>query len=70
MRYIRVKSYYESKWNGTEHLYLGEDQVKAIERFKKDYPQYVGKCILVAETIDSLDDPEYFKVCQRCECVN
>lgn len=70
MKYVRVRSYHESKWNGTEQLYLGENQVNALERFKKDYPQYVSTCILVAETIDSDDDREYFKACQRCGVVN
>lgn len=70
MEYVRVRSYYEGKWNGTEHLYATDNQSKALERFKQDYPQYAGTCILVAETIDSEENQEWFKACQRCGCVN
>ena len=72
MKYVRIKSYYpDGKFTGCEHLYWGDNQVKALERFRKDYPAH-DKCILVAETIEG-DDPkneEFIKVCNRCGCIN
>ncbi len=70
MKYVRVKSYYNGKWNGTEHLYSTCDHVYALERFKKDYPHYTGKCILVAETINGDDSDEYIQVARRCGCID
>jgi len=71
MEYIRITSYYEGKLVA-EHLYLTNNQVKAIDWFKKDYPAHVGKCIIVAESIDSDDTKwkEYVTVCHRCGVIN
>jgi len=72
MMYVRIKSYYQDgKFTGCEQLYFGNDQVKAIERFRKDYPAH-NECILVAENYDSEDpkNKEHFAVCVRCGCVN
>lgn len=72
MKYIRIKSYYQSgEFTFAEQLYTTDSQVKALEWFRKDYPSHDG-CILVAETIDG-DDPEnreYIEVCRRCGCIN
>lgn len=71
MMYVRIKSYYQSgKFTSCEHLYPGNDQVKALERFRRNYPEHKD-CILVAETIDG-DDPkneEYIHIFYRCGCV-
>ena len=70
--YVRVKSYYQDgRFTSCEHLYFGNNQVKALERFRAEYPEH-DSCILVAETIDA-DAPEnreYFAVCFRCGCVH
>lgn len=72
MKYVRIKSYYQSgQFTGTEHLYWGDNQVKALEWFRKDFPAHKD-CILVAETIDG-DDPkneEYIRICNICGCIN
>lgn len=72
MLYVRVKSYYQDgRFTGCEHLYLTDNQCKALERFHAEYPAH-NDCICVAEYIDS-DDPkqrEYFEVCCRCGCVH
>lgn len=72
MMYIRIKSYYPNgKFTTCEQLYPGTNQVKALERFRHDYPEHKG-CILVAETYDA-DAPEnieHFRICKACGCVN
>ena len=72
MMYVRIKSYYQSgKFTSCEHLYPGNDQVKALERFRRNYPEH-NDCILVAETIDDEDpkiDEEYIHIFYRCGCV-
>lgn len=70
MLYVRVRSYYQDgRFTSCEHLYLGNDQSKALERFLKEYPSHAD-CILVAEYIDSDECPEYFSACVRCGCVH
>lgn len=72
MQYIRIRSYYQNgEFTSCEHLYFGNNQVKALERFRKEYPAH-NDCILVAEAYDS-DDPknkEHFEICLRCGCVH
>lgn len=73
MEYVRITSYYSdtNKWTGCEQLYFGNNQVKAIKRFRRTYPEH-NQCIVVAEPYDS-DNPknrEHFKACLRCGCVN
>lgn len=72
MLYTRIKSYYQDgRFTGCEHLYLGNDHVNALLRFRAEYPAH-DSCICVAETIDS-DAPEnreYFEICCRCGCVH
>ena len=48
MTYIKVNVYSNGKaiFN---HLYSGNDQVKALVKFRKEYPEYKD-CILIAET--------------------
>ena len=57
MKYVRIKSYQGGKFTGCEHLYSGNDHVKALERFRKEYPEHKD-CVLIAETIDS-EEPKY-----------
>ena len=71
MMYVRITSYYQSgKFTSCEHLYPGNDQVKALERFRKDFPHH-NDCILVAETISDEDSKyeEYIHTCWKCGCV-
>ena len=72
MMYVRIKSYYQDgKFTFCEQLYVGDNQVKALEKFRKEYPAHKD-CILVAETIDG-DDPkneEYIRICRSCGCIN
>ena len=71
MIYIRIKSYLNGQFTNCEHLYLGNNQVKALERFRKEYPEH-RNCILIAETYDSEAEKnkEHFNVCLRCGCVH
>lgn len=72
MIFTRVRSYYEDgRFTTCEQLYVGSDQNKALERFRRDYPAHKD-CILVAEWYDSEDvrNTEHFAACQRCGCVN
>ncbi len=72
MEYVRLRAYYQNgKATSCEHLYIGNNQVKALEWFRNEYPEY-NDCIIVAEHYDS-DDPknkEHFAVCKRCGCVH
>lgn len=68
-RYIRVRSYLDQKFTGCEHLYSGDNQVKALEMFRKEYPEH-DQCILIAENYNSDDHPDHFKACQACDCVH
>ena len=71
MLYTRIKSYYNGEFTGCEHLYLGNNQVKALEKFRKEYPEH-NDCILIAERYDSEDErnAEHFKICLSCGCVH
>lgn len=71
MIYVRIKSYLNGQFTGCDHLYLGNDHVKALVRFRKEYPEHKN-CILVAETYDSEADKnkEHFNVCLSCGCVH
>lgn len=69
--FTRIRSYYQNgEFTGCEHVYARSQQ-KALEWFRKDYPEYKD-CILVAEVIEEdLDNPsEWFKACSRCGCVH
>ena len=68
--YIRIRVYDDGKYVG-EHLYKGDSQVRAIERFRTDMPE-LDRCILVAENYDSTDpeSKEHFEVCKQCGCVH
>lgn len=70
MKYVRIQSYFQSKLVA-EHLYYGDDHVRAIEAFRKEYPEH-DSCIVVASTIegDSQKWQEYVNVCRRCGLVN
>lgn len=70
MEYIRITSFFEDRLCA-EHLYFGRDQVKAIERFRKEYPEHKN-CVVVAENYNSDDEKnkEHFKACLRCGCVH
>ena len=72
MDYVRLTSYYQDgRFTSCEHLFLGNDQVKALEWFRKEYPAH-RDCIVVAEHYDSEDpkNAEHFAACKRCGCVH
>lgn len=71
MRYVRIRSYMGKQFTGCEQLYPGNDQVKAIVRFREAYPEHKD-CVLVAEPYNSNDpkNAEHFAACLRCGCVN
>ena len=66
IKFVRVESFCDGKLV-CEQLYLGDNHVKALVRFRKSYPEH-DKCILVAETIDGNDpkNEEYIRTCIRC----
>ena len=72
MEFIRIRSYYQDgTFTTCEHLYVGDNQVKALEIFRKEYPAH-DDCILVAEHYNS-EDPtnlKHFEACSRCGCVH
>ena len=70
MKYIRITSH-RGKELLAEHLYFTDSQVKAIERFRKEYPEHKD-CIVVAEDYESEDpkNKEHFRVCLNCGCVH
>lgn len=70
MKYIRIRSYNEGHL-AAEHAYIGDNQVKSIERFRNEYPEHAN-CIVVAETIDDQDPnwKEWFRVARNCGCVH
>ena len=72
MKYVRLRSYLpDGTFTNCEHLYFGNDQVKALEWFRREYPEH-DHCIVVAESYDSEDprNAEHFAVCKRCGCVH
>ena len=72
MEFIRVRSYLQTgEFTGCEHLYLGNRQDIALDRFSRDYPEHKD-CIIVAEYYDSEDEKnkEHFNACMRCGCVH
>lgn len=72
MKYIRVTSYLPGGgFTGCEHLYLGTSQVKALERFRREYPEH-SHCIVIAENYDSDEEKNksHFAACLRCGCVH
>lgn len=71
MQFVRIRSYLDGTFTGCEHLYMGNDQVKALERFRAEYPEH-EKCIIVAENYDSEkeENKAHFAACLRCECVH
>lgn len=71
MKYVRIRSYYNGEFTSCEHLYTGTNQVDAIARFRKEYPEH-DNCILIAEAYDS-EKPEnksHFAACVNCGCVH
>ena len=71
MQYVRLRSYYQTgEFTNCEHLFLGDNQVKALEWFRKEYPEH-DECIVVAEYYDSDDtkNAEHYAACKRCGCV-
>ena len=71
MIYVRIKSYLNGKFTGCEHLYLGNNHVNALDKFRKEYPEH-DSCILIAESYDSEDErnKEHFQACLNCGCVH
>lgn len=72
MKYVRIKSYLpDGKFTSCEHAYIGDNQIKALERFKNDFPEH-NHCIHVAETIDDEDAEwiDWFNVARECGCVH
>lgn len=70
MEFVRITSHLNNRLV-CEQLYLAESHVKAIERFRREYPEHAN-CIVIAENYDS-DDPknkEHYAACVRCGCVN
>ena len=47
MEYVKISVYRNSK-RINEYFYKGKDQVKALEKCRKDYPDF-NDCILIAE---------------------
>lgn len=72
MKYVRIRSYRENgEFTTCEHAFGGDNQVKALERFRREYPEHKD-CILVAETIDDQDEDwkEWFRIARGCGCVH
>lgn len=71
MQFVRIRSYQDGTFTGCEHLYMGNDQVPALERFRAEYPEH-EKCVLIAENYDSEkeENKAHFAACLRCECVH
>lgn len=70
MQYVRLWSYLpDGTFTTCEHLYLGTNQVKALEWFRREYPAHKD-CIVVAESYDSDENPEHYAACKRCGCVH
>ena len=68
MKHVWIRAYYKGKMVG-DHIYMGDDQVKALDRYRRDFPDH-NDCICVAETIND-EDPtlaEFFAVHYRCGC--
>lgn len=68
MKYVRITSHLDGKLLA-EHLYFTDSQVKAIDRFRKEYPEHKD-CIVVAENYESDENKEHFRVCINCGCVH
>lgn len=70
-KYVRLRSYLSGKFTGCEHFYLGDDHVKALVWFHREYPEHLN-CNVVAETVDSEDDKfsKLIAVARRCGCVH
>ena len=70
MKYVRIKSVLNGKLLA-DHAYFGNDHCKALERFRREYPEH-GECVLIAETIDDDDHKytEWFKAARNCDCVH
>ena len=70
MKYVRMRSYLTTgEFTGCEHLYLGDNHVKALDWFHREYPEH-NDCIVIAETYDSEENAEHFAACKRCGCVH
>ena len=70
MRYYRVRSYFVGgKWTGADHLYLCENSLKAIDAFRKEYPEH-DRCIVTAEEFDKENNRDLYKVFVDCGCVH
>ena len=72
MKYVRIMSYYQDgRFTGCEQAYIGNNQTKALERFRHDFPEH-NNCIVVAETIDDEDAGwlDWFRVARKCGCVH
>lgn len=72
MQMVRITSYTKNgKFTSCEHIYAAINQQKAIERFRREYPEHKD-CIVVAEYYDSEDpkNAEHFKACSACGCVH
>ena len=70
MKCIRIRSYYpDGSFTSCEHIYLESDQQKALERFRKEYPEH-DCCIVVAEDYDPDENPEHYRMCKECGCVH
>ena len=71
MLYTRIKSYHNGVFTTCEHLYLGNNHTKALERFRNEYPEH-KECILITETYDSEagKNKEHFQACLKCGCVH
>lgn len=66
----RIRSYRQNgEFTGADHLYLGNDHVKAINRFRKEYPEH-DDCIVIAETYDSEQNADHYKACWNCGCIH
>jgi hypothetical protein len=71
MIFTYIKAYKDEVFLGYEHLYLGNNHTKALERCIQENPEF-KECILMAETYDSEDvkNQEHYQACVRCNCIS
>lgn len=73
MKFVRIRTYLadgSDRWTGLDHIYYGDDEAKALDRFYKRYPEHKD-CFVVAETIDLSwqNDAEFIEAFMKCGCL-
>lgn len=64
---VKVQSYRNGEFTGTERIYQNMNQAQALEAFRKEYPDHAD-CLLTGNYCDEMDEKtaDSISTCNKC----